>query len=717
MKAFFRMLMIFALAEGFGQASYAQIVTDGLVLHLDAAAQIKAAGAVAGNAVWRNQAAGKPGAFGDAALHNFKSDGMNGWVGSGEASDHYALQFDAQKAYVEGEGNLEMPDLTLETWAKAEGSGSGDKTGTNARAATLIGNDFGAGGIGLLVHPALKTFVVLHGATFTTVGGGASPSKWAHYVLTIKGGKARVYANGELAGTGDGARQMQKDHIAHYLLGCARHQANDFVEADGLIGALAVARVYNRALSGAEVARNFAADEKRFSTSASSRAEPVSSMPAPKVPGLDQISPVRAMRWDYNLQPPQVSGSGIEGQGPTARYAFDGYPSRLDQPYVSTVWRTPLTPGKPAEVTINYLRPVAVTRFVHYFINPVAWKSVEVQQSLDGENWLSLEKFDNLAPELPQVLAIDNPKLAKFYRIVVKSQHGGIAQVASHEVETWYGATVGSVSLDGTVIEQGRPAPLKVRVVNPDAPIAGAKVKIVAAANALAEAPSGTIETDLPKVEQGGASEATINVTPQKPGAIPVSVELWIGNQKIDARPATLHVVPALTFSNLKGAVAAAEGTGVSATGTLNNTTGRVLKGIQVSWLGQSAPLPDLEPGKSVNFELRAQAKPGLERAELKAIAEGIPESAALAPVLCVKGEPWSTQAGAIKATWTPADGAVRLQAQAPAIGGMLRLFVQDKLVALTPIGVVDGAPQCAAPVPGGTLMVRFGAKELSDES
>ena len=107
-------------------------------------------------------------------------------------------------------------------------------------------------------------------------------------------------------------------------------------------------RVYNRALSPDEIKANFDADKGRFSLSATASLAPVSSMPIPKVPGLGPTPPARCMKWDYYNHPVRVGASGAPGAPsvyhpgwPYApRWAFDGYPTSLSQPYVRNYWRT-----------------------------------------------------------------------------------------------------------------------------------------------------------------------------------------------------------------------------------------------------------------------------------------------------------------------------------------------------------------------------------------
>ena len=106
---------------------------------------------------------------------------------------------------------------------------------------------------------------------------------------------------------------------------------------------------------------------------------------------------------------------GLPGQS-VVRAAFDGYPTRLDQPYPPNQWRTdPAKKGEPLSVTIFYPQPVAVTRFIHYLDetppSPAAWKDVEIQVSDDLMQWRTLQQLHDLPAQSPQILGIDQPTL------------------------------------------------------------------------------------------------------------------------------------------------------------------------------------------------------------------------------------------------------------------------------------------------------------------
>src|SRR4030042_1846502 len=81
---FWKGVFISALILGINTFSLAagEIVSDGLILHLDAAEQIKTGGMKSDNKIWQNLANQPDSVAGAATLHNFQFDGQTGWVGS-----------------------------------------------------------------------------------------------------------------------------------------------------------------------------------------------------------------------------------------------------------------------------------------------------------------------------------------------------------------------------------------------------------------------------------------------------------------------------------------------------------------------------------------------------------------------------------------------------------------------------------------------------------
>src|SRR3990172_5319062 len=239
-------------------------VPEGLILHLDAASQVEAGGKAKGNSVWRNLA-GKPDPVdGSAVLHNFPFDELAGWVGSGQPGDPFALRFDGTRTYAEGPGNLEIGEITIEVWGRVNGV-SGPH---GMRGATLLGTDYGKGGIGLLIA-AGGSPLLLHGATHTPLSADTPLGQWAQVVVAMKTGAARFHVNGHRACAAPAPRALQSDHPPTYQLGTARFKEMDYVACDGLIGEIAIIRVYERALKPEEVRQNFQADCQRIGVASS----------------------------------------------------------------------------------------------------------------------------------------------------------------------------------------------------------------------------------------------------------------------------------------------------------------------------------------------------------------------------------------------------------------------------------------------------------------
>jgi hypothetical protein len=65
--------------------SQAATVKDGLILHLDAAEQVRAGGLSATNSTWRNLAGSPDTNAGNGTLHGISSSASAGWAGTGSS--------------------------------------------------------------------------------------------------------------------------------------------------------------------------------------------------------------------------------------------------------------------------------------------------------------------------------------------------------------------------------------------------------------------------------------------------------------------------------------------------------------------------------------------------------------------------------------------------------------------------------------------------------
>ena len=354
----------------------------------------------------------------------------------------------------------------------------------------------------------------------------------------------------------------------------------------------------------------------------------MSSRPAPPIPGLATGAAARAVKWDYVEQPVRVSGPAAASSSPgqaAVHAAFDSYPTRLDQPYPPNQWRTdPAKKGEPLTATIFYPRPVAITRFVHYFDEtpptPAAWKDVEIQVSDDQLAWRSLQQLSNLPAHSPQVLGVDQPTTARFYRIVIKSLGDGVPAIVTNEIETWYGTTIGNVCAEREAV-QSEPYAFRVRVSSLDTPLHGARLLVRAVEGTLLASP----EFIVPETQSGGAAEVAVELVPLSDGPLPLTLELRVGPTLIDQRPFTLAVKPKLEFRDIAptGATVAAIGDPVRLQGVVVNNGRQVANAVKVQWLDQAATLGQLAPGQTVSFELTSQARAGYHEGELSATADG----------------------------------------------------------------------------------------------
>lgn len=708
--------LVSAAVAGCHPAASAAIVSDGLILHLDAAAQVGAGGAGPDNKVWSNLAQQPDSVAGSGVLHNFGFDSSSGWTGSGLPGDPYALRFDGQKAYVEGPGNLELSNLTIESWALVRGV-SGDH---GRRGATLIGNDFGKGGISVLVSPS-GSLMLLHGATHSPVPVDVPLGQWVQLVAAVENGRARFYVNGSPVCALPIARDVQSDHHPAYQLGTARFADMDYAACDALIGEISIVRVYSRALSSSEVRTNFEADSARIGVSAeSTRLEPVSSIPVPNVPGLDPAASGRCMKWDYYYQRPHV----FTGESPDTgiQYAFDGYPTSVTQPYPATAWRAETSkPDQPPSVTIDYKRPVAVTRFIHYFDRfraPAAWQDVEVLASDDLAEWRSLQIFSDLPPDCPQVLGIDSPVLSRYYRITVRARFPGGDKLATYEIETYYGATVGNVSADPADPVQSEPATLSVRVVSPDTVLKGASLKLVAPKSSF----RGDMELPLAAIPKGGSSIGSFVVTPLRSGPVPLMVELWVGKQVIDKRPCTVRVAPKLVLRDVvpSGAEARNAGDVVALKGSLVNAGIAPASEVKVTWMGKSQALGDLAPGQSAAFGLTGKVKGGYNAGVVQAKSSNGAITSVRRSVVCRNADPVRLATGAVSTEWTAVGDGVRVVATRKGLSsrvtGNLSVLAAGKPIALHTLLSADSSPMLAGQVPGGVLLIRIRQSDHSPD-
>ncbi|MEI6914233.1 MAG: hypothetical protein WCL39_03790, partial [Armatimonadota bacterium] len=343
-----------------------------------------------------------------------------------------------------------------------------------------------------------------------------------------------------------------------------------------------------------------------------------------------------------------------------------------------------------------------------------AWKDAEIYSSADGEKWQPLQLGIALKRDFPQVLAIDKPIQSRYYKIVVKSMIEKVEKLNTYEIETYYGATVGSVTPNAAIATQSEPHKLSVRVVSPDVAITGGKIRIVSPVGAL----QGATEFTLPAVVKDASAQSAVTVTPLHHGDIPVSIELWVGKYLIDKRPYTIRVKPKLAFAEVlpESAVSVKTGDTVKMQGKITNQGSTPAIGAKVEWLGATVQIGNIAPGQSKAFTLSAVAPAGYSEGELTATATGLTKTMIRRGVMCPTVLAFTVQTKTLTTQWN--SNGIEGKMDTAMVGGgtfsgWLMLF-SDKGVALPikSVGKEGGEPILAANVTGGVLRIKPGVRQ-----
>jgi len=449
--------------------------------------------------------------------------------------------------------------------------------------------------------------------------------------------------------------------------------------------------------------------------------KPVSSMPVLAVPGLGPVAPVQCVKWVYYDHPVVTKGSGDGGWVFGTEPAFDGYPASVKQPSIRVYWNCEApTAEKPVHVIVDYKRPVAVTRYVHYYDRVETWKpwkDVDIYSSVDGENWALRQSITRLKRDFPQVLGIDKPVLARYYKIVVKSLLENVPKLHTYEIETYYGATVGNVTESSPTGIQGEPYNLRVRVVSPDAPVKGAVLRIVSAKGSL----SGAQTVKVPDIARGGGVQTAARVIPLQPGDTPIFIELRVGKFLIDKRPYTIRARPKLAISDLtpSGAVVAKAGEIVKLRGRVTNQGSTPAAGVKVSWMGKSVALGNLAPGGSREFSLDAAAPSGYSEGLVEVSSNGLARTALRRAVICPTVTTWTVKTKSLSTLWNSNGIEGKMDTtfnNGGLISGWLMLFSNlGVAVPLTSVGT-ESEPAFAAVYNGSVIRVRLGVRKGGED-
>ena len=233
------------------------IVTDNLSLYLEAA--LASGGVGPGlNIPFTTTFKDLTGLGHDGTLTNFAGTPASGYAGSGTTADPYRLVF-APNSYVAVPALHACDDkvFTYEAWFMRSGAPSA----TGYIIAEYSGSTYyPAANIGIDATTGTPSFRTRTDVPITTITGPASVCDGAphHIVGTADGTYARLYVDGVLVAGPTALPSGALGPTGWTTLGALRYGTTPSF-AYYLSGGLAVARIYDRTLSAAEVAANRAA--------------------------------------------------------------------------------------------------------------------------------------------------------------------------------------------------------------------------------------------------------------------------------------------------------------------------------------------------------------------------------------------------------------------------------------------------------------------------
>ena len=233
------------------------IVTNGLVMYLDAASMQSY---TSGSTAFRNLNSGYTNITSSilqnqnstVTLPQYTSDGGGSFLFNGTGSA-ILVSNNPQTA-----GFWPKPQLTLETWFKTPGTGSGQSIGG------IFGFTYG-----------VRCFINTNGTILTSYSNSPSSSiqvltsgenyydnKWHHVVSQTNGNTTYLYVDGRLRGQTTNVNPWTgTSPWPTNALNIGRDNNNNNYFFSGSIGPV---RVYDRALSAAEVLQNYNANKTRF---------------------------------------------------------------------------------------------------------------------------------------------------------------------------------------------------------------------------------------------------------------------------------------------------------------------------------------------------------------------------------------------------------------------------------------------------------------------
>jgi hypothetical protein len=233
------------------------IVTNGLVLHLDAANAKQgvapfANGCTTSDLSWFNLASASV----NGTLVGFTGCGASlGWTGLGTVASPFALTFNNSPYYAEFQNSSDIAltgDLTLEAWIYSTNS---------IGSAGIIGktNSNIPGSYDWFIASGTPRLVLGNGGTHNNVYATSAidANSWTHLSVTVSGNTVVHYKNSSTNGSGTYS-------ITRVDSGKTLRIGNRDNLSIPFVGSMAAVRIYNRALSAQEIKQNCLAQELRF---------------------------------------------------------------------------------------------------------------------------------------------------------------------------------------------------------------------------------------------------------------------------------------------------------------------------------------------------------------------------------------------------------------------------------------------------------------------
>ena len=221
------------------------IVTDGLVACWDAGNRVSYPGA---GTVWTDVAAGN-----NAALQNYDE-------GDFSSDDMGYVSFDGTDQYAEAPGaNLNLTDkVSLFSYVRFADSANFDYDGV-----PIMGKDFSGGATFALEYTDRKIKAALYAGSWTGFESDflMSVDTWYYVGFTYDRVNVKVYGNGAVQATTAETDALSGDTTGTFNFGAGTWAGSPFFR---FTGDIALVKLYNRALTAAEVAQNYNATKGRF---------------------------------------------------------------------------------------------------------------------------------------------------------------------------------------------------------------------------------------------------------------------------------------------------------------------------------------------------------------------------------------------------------------------------------------------------------------------